>query len=74
MQKDAECLVNYIKSEFKVKLLGVHGQSIGGLIAANVAKTKHLDFLFADRTFSCLSDVASYGMKKIFKILFLLIT
>jgi len=41
-----------------VKQLGVHGESLGGMIAVHVAKTKNTDFLLADRTFSSLSEVA----------------
>lgn len=57
-----------------IKLIGVHGESLGGLVATHLAYSKKLDFLIADRTFSCLSDVAHYGMGKIFKILFKLFT
>jgi hypothetical protein len=41
-----------------VKYLGVHGESLGGMIAVHLAKAKKVDFLFADRTFSSLSEVA----------------
>jgi hypothetical protein len=44
-----------------VKLLGVHGESLGGMIATHIAKNMSVEFLFADRTFSSLSDVAFYG-------------
>ena len=47
----------------EVKKLGVHGDSIGGIVAAHIAKTKQIDFLCADRNFSSLSRLGriNYG-------------
>lgn len=39
----------------EVQKLGVHGDSVGGIVAAHIAKTKHIDFLCADRNFTSLS-------------------
>ncbi len=44
-----------------IKKIGVHGESIGGLIAAHVAKKKNLDLLVADRTFSSMDNVVYYN-------------
>lgn len=43
------------------------------MFATNLAKRKNLNFLLADRTFGVLSDIAEYGLGKVFKILFKLI-
>lgn len=58
LQRDAEFLVDFMRDQLKVKVLGVHGESLGGMIAVHVAKVKKIEFLFADRTFSSLSNVA----------------
>ena len=44
-----------------MKKLGVHGESLGGMIAAYLASTKSVDFLCVDRTFSSLYKVARYN-------------
>lgn len=74
LQKDAEFLVDFMRDQLKVKLLGVHGESLGGMIAVHVAKTRKIDFLFADRTFSSLSTVAELGFSKVARFLFNLLT
>lgn len=38
--------------------MGIHGESLGGMIACHLAKSKAVDYLFADRTFCSLSEVA----------------
>lgn len=71
--RDAECLVDYLREELGVKRIGVHGQSIGGMVATFVASSKSLDFLLADRTFSELSSIPEFmfgaKVKTIFRIL-----
>ena len=57
-----------------VKKLGVHGESIGGLVATHLAKTKNLDFLCADRTFTSLSKVGEHTFGKIAGLAFRFIT
>lgn len=42
--------------------VGAHGLSMGGLIAAHLARKGLIDFLFADRTFSSLEEVPVYSM------------
>ena len=42
--------------------VGAHGLSMGGLIAAHLARKNLVDFLFADRTFYSLEDVPIYSM------------
>lgn len=46
-----------MRSDFKIKKLGVHGYSLGGSVACHLAKFKKIEFLFADRTYSSLSRV-----------------
>ena len=42
--------------------VGAHGLSMGGLVAAHLARKGLVDFLFADRTFSSLEEVPVYSM------------
>jgi hypothetical protein len=42
--------------------MGVHGLSMGGMIASHLARKGLVDFLFADRTFSALDEVPVYSM------------
>ena len=71
---DGEIVVDWLRSEMKVKLLGIHGESLGGFVAANIAKNKQLDFLCSDRTFTCVPDVVRYSFPKGFAFLFRLFT
>ena len=57
--------MSYLRKERGCEKLGVHGESLGGMIAAHVGKTCYVDFLFADRTFSSLGAVAWYGVHKV---------
>jgi len=63
LRKDGEAVVDYLRNELGVKKIGVHGESLGGLVATHLARVKQLDFLCADRTFSSLSSVGeiSFG-------------
>ena len=60
---DGEMIVKYIKEVKLSEKVGVHGQSLGGSIAARLGKTT--DFIFCDRTFRGLSDVALFSYGKI---------
>lgn len=42
--------------------MGAHGLSMGGLVAAHLARKGLVDFLFADRTFYSLNEVPVYSM------------
>jgi len=41
--------------------IGVHGQSLGGMLACHLAYKCNLDFLCADRTFYSLADIVHYS-------------
>ena len=58
LKQDGEALVAYLRKYKKVGQLGAHGESLGGAIAAHMAKSCNLDFVFADRSFWSLTDVA----------------
>ena len=47
-----------------LKKLGLHGESLGGMVASHIAANKNIDFIFVDRTFTSLYKVArhSYGI------------
>lgn len=66
LKKDGENIVNFIRTDkLHIKVLGVHGESLGGCIAIHLAKECLLDFLVADRTFTCLRSVALFSYGKI---------
>jgi len=52
---------NHVKSTVGGKI-GIHGESLGGAVASHIASRGQVDFLFADRTFASLYDVAFYGI------------
>lgn len=58
---DGQIIIAYLRREKKGKI-GVHGESIGGAIAARLAHTCELDFLFSDRSFSSILDVAYHNI------------
>eukprot|EP01017_Pseudomicrothorax_dubius_P004324 TRINITY_DN10843_c0_g1_i2.p1 TRINITY_DN10843_c0_g1~~TRINITY_DN10843_c0_g1_i2.p1 ORF type:complete len:812 (+),score=218.85 TRINITY_DN10843_c0_g1_i2:289-2724(+) len=72
--RDAETVVDYLRSTMNVRKLGVHGESLGGMVAAHVAAKKNLDFLCADRTFSALRDVVRHGLNRVIEGIYLSIT
>jgi len=57
LKKDGEYIVDYLRREMGIKRLGAHGESVGGVIAAHLAKAKSLDFLYLDRNFANLSQI-----------------
>lgn len=57
-----------------IKKLGVHGCSLGGLVATYLANSKSLDFLVGDRTFSSIDQVAAYAFHPIVSYLMLFFT
>mmetsp|Transcript_31345 Transcript_31345/g.28534 ORF Transcript_31345/g.28534 Transcript_31345/m.28534 type:complete len:148 (-) Transcript_31345:1439-1882(-) len=64
LRKDGEKIIDYLRNDLGVKKIGVHGESIGGMIANHIANTKEIDFLFADRTFYCISKVGEHSFSK----------
>ena len=56
--KDGEKVFQYVKSNIVMGKIGVHGESMGGCVASFIAKKCNVDFVFVDRTFSSLVDVA----------------
>lgn len=64
LKKDAKSVVNYIRTQKYTKVLGIHGESLGGCIATYAAKECALDFLVADRNFSSLPSVTYYNFGK----------
>lgn len=66
--------MDYIQNELKPKLIGVHGTSLGGLVATYLANSKKVDFLCADRTFGSLLEVVRYSFGGFSRILFNIIT
>lgn len=67
-------MVEYIRNTMNIKRLGVHGVSMGGLVATYLANAKHLDFLVADRTFASLTAVAAYSFHHVVSWIFFLLT
>lgn len=53
---DGKAIMSYIKSQINPIKIGIHGESLGGSVAIQLANLCGCDFLFADRTFGCLSD------------------
>ena len=66
--------MNYLRAEMNVKKIGVHGESLGGLIASHLARHANIDYVCADRTFSSLTDVATYSFGRLLGILYQMIT
>lgn len=61
LKQDGVAIAEYLKRVRGVERLGVHGESMGGMVAAHVARQIAVDFLFADRTFCSLDAVARFG-------------
>jgi len=61
LKQDGLAIAEYLKKVKGVERLGVHGESMGGMVAAHIARHIAVDFLFADRTFCSLDAVARFG-------------
>ncbi|DBA05262.1 TPA: hypothetical protein N0F65_007424 [Lagenidium giganteum] len=56
---DALAIVNYLRDQRGLKQIGVHGESIGGIVATYLANhCKDISVLVADRTFASLPALA----------------
>lgn len=64
LKKDALSIINYLQTEKLIKVLGVHGESLGGAVATYVARYCEIDFLFVDRSFSKLNELVQYNFGK----------
>lgn len=58
LRRDGCAMIDYLRDELGIQKIGVHGTSMGGMVACYLAREKDLDFLVADRTFASLSRVA----------------
>jgi hypothetical protein len=67
--RDGESVVQFLRSQKKAKLLGVHGESLGGAIACYLADKCGAQFLFADRTFASISQAAYHNFGPVAKLL-----
>ncbi|CAK84443.1 unnamed protein product (macronuclear) [Paramecium tetraurelia] len=56
-------IAEYFQKKFNITTLGVHGQSMGGMVASEIAYRLNLPFLIADRTFSSLGQVVTTKMQ-----------
>jgi predicted alpha/beta-fold hydrolase len=75
IMKDGEKVYQYLKSNMVTGKIGIHGESLGGCVASYVAKKNLVDFVFSDRTFSSLADMAQYSFGgKLTKFLFRVLT
>lgn len=74
LQKDGELIVEYLRKDLKAQKIGVHGQSLGGLLACHLAYTCNLDFLCADRTFYSFSDIVNFSFSAILAMVFKVIS
>ena len=63
--EDGKLIVNYLRNDMKVTVLGMHGESLGGCVAIHLANSCECDFLFADRTFGYLSDTIYFNLGRI---------
>jgi hypothetical protein len=74
IREDGEIIVDYLRSEYNAKKIGIHGESLGGMVASSLAKTRNLDFLCADRTFNSLTNVARCTFGKFLATIYLFTT
>lgn len=65
IQNDGFRVISHFREKFGFKFIAVHGQSIGGAVACFLAHRCEADFLFADRTFSSLLEVALFKYGKL---------
>lgn len=70
LRADGQAVYNFLSKVKMYNSIGVHGESIGGMVASYIARYNNIQFLFADRTFSSLECLVSnklYLPKTVFK-------
>jgi len=72
--KDGEFIYDYMKNIMNIEKIGIHGESIGGIVCNYIAKNRNVDLLISDRTFSSLANVAYYSFHPILYVLFTFFT
>ena len=70
MVKDGKEVVEFFRKEKNIQKLGIHGESLGGCIAIQIASLCGCDFLFVDRTFGSLSDTIYFRFGRFIYFLF----
>ena len=58
IMKDGDKVYQYVRSSMVTGKIGIHGESLGGCVASFIAKKNNVDFIFSDRTFASVLDVA----------------
>lgn len=61
LKADGKCIVDYLRTNKKVGILGIHGESLGGIVACHLARHCEIDFLFVDRGFSRLNEIVQFS-------------
>ena len=75
IRKDGEYVLKHFVEHFGLtNLIGVHGESLGGSVAWYIARTCKVDFLFANRTFSRITDVPLRAFGSIAKWMYMWLT
>jgi hypothetical protein len=64
LKQDGQAVVEYLRNTKNARILGVHGESLGGIIAVHLARTCEIDFLFVDRGFGNIADVVMFSFGK----------
>ena len=62
--EDGKKVIEFYLTSKKIQKFSLHGESIGGTVAIQLAQDSRCQFILADRTFGCLSDVIKYGYGK----------
>jgi pimeloyl-ACP methyl ester carboxylesterase len=65
LQQDAVLVLKHLRDVRGITRIGVHGESMGGCIAAYLASQCRVEFVFADRTFWSLDKTAYYGFGRV---------
>ena len=58
LNRDGLKVAEYILQVRNISKLMVHGESMGGMVAAYIAARAHITILFADRTFASIESIA----------------
>jgi hypothetical protein len=58
--EDGLCVLEHFRKTKNIDCFGIHGESLGGYVAIQIAAASEPSFLLADRTFGSLLDVIYY--------------
>lgn len=70
LKTDAQAIYDFLSKVKMYQKIGIHGESIGGMVASYIGSKNPISFLFTDRTFCSLPDLVHSRIRPLNKYVF----